>query len=161
MKRLFPMRVQAPTFFCAICMQCVDLPMQEQLLGRQISYSSYICNLNAYLTALRNATTDHIESAQGARLLPSISRLCVFVLLLLNKDFFTAKRFEYFPARQQVLKISRHNATWLSSCRSLANLSRTYRPKSPHLIPTPRSPPLVNFFSALARKGIELSLFCF
>lgn len=105
---LIPNEGASPHIFLRHCMQCVDLPMQEQLLGRQISYSSYICNLNAYLTALRNATTDHIESAQGARLLPSISRLCVFVLLLLNKDFSTAKRFEYFPARQQVLKISRH-----------------------------------------------------
>ena len=99
---LIPNEGASPHIFLRHCMQCVDLPMQEQLLGRQISYSSYICNLNAYLTALRNATTDHIESAQGVRLLPSISRLCVIVLLLLNKDFFTAKRFEYFPARQQV-----------------------------------------------------------
>lgn len=33
MKRLVPMKVPAPTFW-RHCMQCVDLPTQEQLLGR-------------------------------------------------------------------------------------------------------------------------------
>lgn len=84
-------------------------------------------NLKSYLSALRNVTTDHSESAQGSRMLPSFSKLCVLVSCCWKKASLRQSILNIFKLSN---KSSKSPAAWLSSVAPLKLIS-TLPPEVP------------------------------